>query len=211
MHRLHRRQSFLPDIRAPEAQRPHPEASSQHPPTTSITAPEMAGSCTQSPRVGMLPTASVVLLQHSLHPPICPSPAPPPPTRPSKGSLHLGYRLPLTCNELGRMDVVPGGTRAGLDAHWGVVSSAHPPPAPLAPPDQRIRPQTSTGAVTWRPEQLAMVPQCPWHLPSPSATLPWLSGCWLIVPANITPEGWCRRRPFIDLRQPSVWAGVRVL
>jgi len=70
----------------------------------------------------------------------------------------------------------------------GVVSSAHPSPAPLAPPDQPIRPQTSTGAVIRRPEQLAMVPQCPWHLPSPAATLPWLSGCRLIVPANITPR-----------------------
>lgn len=208
MHRMHLIHYFLSDIPPRGAQRPRPEASSQHPPTTSRkhlrwlgVAPSHPGwVCCRQPLLCCSSTAST--------PQSAPAQPRPSPPRPSQGSLHLGYRLRLTCNELGRMDVVPGGTRAGPDAHWGVVSSAHPPPAPLAPPDQRTRPQTSTGAVTWRPEQLAMVPQCPWHLPSPSATLPWLSGCWLIVPANITPEGWCRRRPFIDLRQPSVWAGV---
>jgi len=184
MHITHLRHYFLSDTRAPEAQRPHPEASSQHPPTTSRkhlrwlgVAPSHPGwVCCRQPLLCCSSTAST--------PQSAPAQPRPSPPRPSQGSLHLGYRLRLTCNELGRMDVVPGGTRAGPDAHWGVVSSAHPPPAPLAPPDQRTRPQTSTGAVTWRPEQLAMVPQCPWHLPSPSATLPWLSGCWLIVPAR---------------------------
>jgi hypothetical protein len=131
-----------------------------------------------------------------------PTPSPPP-TLSCKEHLHLGFCLPLasgpTCIELARMDVVPGGTRGGLDAHWW---SADPPAAPLVPPDPHTRPQTCTRAVIRRPGDLAMALQCPWHLPSPSVSSRQLRDASIsLLPISPPPEWWCRGRPFVDLKQ----------
>ena len=148
------------DIHTPRWRRLHRMASQQHPPATSNGPPKMAGSCTQPPRVGMLPATSAVVLQHSLHPTILPSP-PRHPTPDQAGCFstsNSACRSPATSQ--GAWMWYHGAPQPSWMLTTGVVSSAHPPPAPLMPPDQRISLQTSTRAVFRQLEQLTMVLQC---------------------------------------------------
>jgi hypothetical protein len=91
----------------------------------------------------------------------CPSPACPPTPDQARGhsTSDSAWRSPATSQDAWMW--YQGVPQPGWMLTGGVVSSAHAPPAPLTPPDQRIRPQTGTGAVISRPEQLAMVLQCP--------------------------------------------------